>query len=79
MKFHFEKINKMKKANVIIEQENLKIIVRGKGFTFKEWNDFRIMVGAILTPDQCNKMIYEENPQYQFSINVDKLEKYKLL
>ena len=69
----------MKKANVIIEQENLKIIVRGKPYKFKEWNDFRIMINGILTADQCNKMIYEENPQYQFSINVDKLKKLNLL
>lgn len=67
------------KANVIIEQENLKIIVRGKAFTFKDWEDFRFTVGMILTADQCNKMIYEENPQYQFSINVEKLEKFNLL
>ena len=69
----------MKKYLVIIEQETLEIIVRGKSFKFKEWSDFRIMVNGILTADQCNKMIYEENPIYQFSIDENKLIKLGLI
>jgi len=74
-----KKYNTMKKANVIIEPENLKIIVRGKGFSFKEWNDFRIMVNGVLTLDQCNAMIYEENPKFQFSVDENKLKKLGLI
>ena len=71
-----ERIKKytMEKANVIIEQETQQIIVRGKAFTFKDWDNFRIMVNGVLTADECNKMIYEENPQFQFSVDVEKLK-----
>ena len=73
------KNQRIMKAHTLIEHDELKITVRGQGYKFKKWHLFRDAVNAILTMDQCHKMMYEENPVNQFSIEVDKLKKVGLI